>query len=68
MPKLAHSKLESCWGDISREANSLAVERFAKASIRGIPPDCCGTGKSMFWAKSAPATKRAGSRQSVRFI
>ena len=39
MPKHAQSKLESWLGDKSLESNSLPVERFAKASIRGMPPD-----------------------------
>jgi hypothetical protein len=39
MPKHAQSKLESWLGDKSLESNSRPVERFAKASIKGMPPD-----------------------------
>ena len=50
MPNEAYSKVESCWGDKSLESNALAVERFANASNKGIPPDFWGAGSLMSWA------------------
>jgi hypothetical protein len=68
MPKHAQSKLESWLGANSRESNSLLVDRFAKASIRGRPPDFCGAGKSMLWANMVLATRVAKSAGSIRFM
>src|ERR1035438_2555755 len=68
MPKAAQRRLESCRGESSLESKALAVDRLASASISGMPPVFCGTGRSMDCARRLPAMNAAAKIDNVRFM
>src|SRR5208282_2765745 len=68
IPKAAQRRLESCRGESSLESKALAVDRFASASIRGMPPVFCGAGRSTDCAKRPPAKIAAAKMDKVRFM
>src|ERR1039457_3578710 len=66
-PKADQSRLEICCGERSLVAKARAVDRFASASINGIPPVFCGAGSSMDCARRFPARKAARRMDNFSF-
>ncbi len=63
----AQSRLESCCVGKSRVSNALAVERFANASIKGIPPVFWVAGRLISWASTVAARRATGREAQAAF-